>query len=201
MWCLRVYLYQYTILDFRSYWPVLKEIANNLIIMTNQLSLLTRPDFYWPGAIGPVLKSQTVILVALFPLNPLKLIPHEIKVLRPKLSICLFPCTRLTIRRKTLQLATPFFLILVTGIHDQKFPILLQNLRSELVYTVLYDQNPLLDLGRNQSCVAWMQYFCSLFLLSDIMSKFLWKNPTSYRPIGELEGQVQETSIFSRVVL
>jgi hypothetical protein len=44
-------LHESTILDFRSYWPVLKEIANNLIIMTNQLSLLARPDFYWPGAI------------------------------------------------------------------------------------------------------------------------------------------------------
>jgi metallophosphoesterase superfamily enzyme len=49
-------------------------------------------------------------------------------------------------------LATSFFCILVTGNHDRKFPILFQNLHFELV-TVLYDQNLLLELAKNQICV------------------------------------------------
>ena len=39
--------------------------------------------------------------------------------------------------------------ILVVGNPDWKFLNLFQNLHSELVYTVLCDQNPLLDLGWN----------------------------------------------------
>ena len=42
---------------------------------------------------------------------------------------------------------------LLAELPDRKFPILFQNLQSELVYTFLYDQNPLLGLGRNQICV------------------------------------------------
>ena len=42
---------------------------------------------------------------------------------------------------------------------------------SELVYTVLYDQNLLLDLGRNQICVI---YECSIeAIVWYMMSKFL----------------------------
>jgi hypothetical protein len=50
-----------------------------------------------------------------------------------------------------------YFFLLVTGNHDRKFPILFQNLRSELAYTVLYDQHPLLNLDRNQNYVISMQ--------------------------------------------
>ena len=49
-------------------------------------------------------------------------------------------------------LATSFFCILITGNHDRKFLILFQNLHFELV-TVLYDQNLLLELAKNQICV------------------------------------------------
>jgi metallophosphoesterase superfamily enzyme len=45
-----------------------------------------------------------------------------------------------------------FLVILATGNHDRKFPILFQNLHFELV-TVLYDQNLLLELAKNQICV------------------------------------------------
>ena len=50
------------ILDIRSYWPELKKKRkiSSTVAMKNQLILLTQSDFYWSGAIGPVLNSQTV---------------------------------------------------------------------------------------------------------------------------------------------
>ena len=62
----------------------------------------------------------------------------------------------------------------------QKFPILFHNLCSELVYTVLYDPNPLLDLRRRfqcQSSLCWWSgysFFCSLFLLNDWYDGQIW---------------------------
>jgi len=68
-----------------------------------------------------------------------------------------------------------------------------------MVYTVLYDQNMLLNLGRNQNA--------ALKLLADMMSTF-WailenkkNNPPTYRAIGEMEVRVRETKIFLRVAL
>jgi hypothetical protein len=45
-------------LDFRSNWP---EFFFSTIAMKSQQSFLTQSDFYWPMAIGPVLKLQTGI--------------------------------------------------------------------------------------------------------------------------------------------
>jgi hypothetical protein len=53
-------------------------------------------------------------------------------------------------------------------------PILFQNLCFELVYTVLYDQNLLLDLGRNQICVIGTQHWSFVavnVMLSGILDK------------------------------
>jgi hypothetical protein len=40
---------------------------------------------------------------------------------------------------------------------------------------------------------------CSTFKEPDLWMN--WKNPPTYRPIGEMEGRVRETNIFLRVVL
>ena len=104
-----------------------------------------------------------------------------------------------------LEMGMSFLKILVTGNHDRKFLILFQNLRSELVYIVLYDQNQLLNLNRNQICVIWTQHwsFATVnVMLTGVLDIFWGKNSHSYRPIGaigEMEGTVQETNIFLRV--
>ena len=51
-------------LDFKSYWPEFKKktiFFFSTIAMKSQQSFLTQSDFYWPVAIGPVLKLQTGI--------------------------------------------------------------------------------------------------------------------------------------------
>lgn len=51
-------LRQSIILYFRSYWPIQKNFIST-IAMKTQLNTQAQSDFYWPDAIGPVLKLQT----------------------------------------------------------------------------------------------------------------------------------------------
>ena len=57
--------------------------------------------------------------------------------------------------------------------------------QSELVYTVLYDQNLLLDLDRNQICVIWTQHWSFAAVNVGKKSPFL---PTHWRNGGSCAG-------------
>ena len=85
-------------------------------------------------------------------------------------------CIRPTVRKHydwKYFLGTSFFKILVTENHNKKFLILFQNLRLELVYTVLYNQIHCSPC-RKLICVIWMQHWS--FADVNVMSNGILEN-------------------------